>query len=106
MDGQGDLKALHKHFLPKIFWHGQKVEDFETLESVLELPLWQVPPSETNNLPQYIKRLFPSAQSANNTASVNRGYLLLDHHWQKNMGDFEFDPESFQNVKETIKLVK
>ena len=98
------MKALHKHFLPKIFWHGQKQEDFDTLTSVLKLPLWQVPAKETYSLPQYLNKLFPAAQASNK--SVNRGYLLLDHHWQKNMGDLESDPEGFPNVTETMKLVK
>ena len=104
-DGQGDLKRLHNHFLPKSFYHGHRRKDFDTLESVLRLPLWQVPANNTSNLKQYLNTLsFPVAQASNN--SINRGYLLLDHHWQKNMGDFEFDPESFQNITETIQLVK
>ena len=105
LDGQGDLKKLHDHFLPKVFWHGQKVEDINTIKSVLRLPLWQVPAKDTKNLKQYLNTLsFPIAQATNK--SINRGYLLLDHHWQKNMGDFEFDPDSFQDINETIKLVK
>ena len=74
------------------------------MKSVLKYPLWQVPAKETYNLPQYLKNLFPAAQDSNK--SLRRGYLLLDHHWQKNMGDFEFDPESFPNVTETMRLVK
>jgi hypothetical protein len=42
LDGQGDLKRLHKHFLPDSFWHGQKFDDLDTLQSLLKKPLWQV----------------------------------------------------------------
>ena len=42
LDGQGDLKNLHEHFLPKTFWHGQSKDDSSTLKSVLQKPLWQV----------------------------------------------------------------
>ena len=42
LDGQGDLKKLHQHFLPKTFWHGQSKNDISTLKSVLQKPLWQV----------------------------------------------------------------
>ena len=42
LKGQGDLKKLHEHFLPKTFWHGQSFGDLSTLKSVLKKPLWQV----------------------------------------------------------------
>ena len=42
LDGQGDLKNLHQHFLPKTFWDGHSQKDISTLKSVLQKPLWQV----------------------------------------------------------------
>ena len=42
LDGQGDLKKLHQHFLPKTFWDGHSQKDISTLKSVLQKPLWQV----------------------------------------------------------------
>lgn len=105
LDGQGDLKNLHQHFLPKTFWHGQTFEDLNTLESVLRQPLWQVPAREGlthAGLKKYINFLFPGTQMSSNTT---KGYLLLDYHWQSDMGDFKFDEEDFPNVAETIKMV-
>ena len=104
LDGQGDLKKLHQHFLPKTFWHGQTYKDFDTLKSVLQNPLWQVPAKAGlthDRLKKYLQFLFGSSTKTNST----RGYLLLDYHWQKNMGDFKFDENDFPNVKETIKMV-
>ena len=36
----------------------------------------------------------------------SEGYLLLDYHWQKSMGDFKFNENDFPDVSETIKMVK
>ena len=42
-DGQGDLKKLHEHFLPKTFWDATNVNyGKETVKSLEENPLWQV----------------------------------------------------------------
>lgn len=105
-DGQGDLKNLHQHFLPKTFWDGHSQNDMSTLKSVLKKPLWQVPATEGlthDKLKNYLNLTFPNVELSEK--ATDRGYLLLDYHWQKNMGDFKFNEIDFPNVSETIKMV-
>ena len=42
----------------------------------------------------------------NSSIEKDRGYLLLDYHWQSKMGDLEFDSNDFPDVEETIRMVK
>ena len=34
------------------------------------------------------------------------GYLLLNYHWQKHMGDFTFNEETFPDVNRTLNYVR
>lgn len=34
------------------------------------------------------------------------GYLLLNYHWQKSMGDFEFNSDAFPDLKATLRTIK
>ena len=33
---------------------------------------------------------------------LDNGYLLLNYHWQKHMGDLEFNEENFPDINKTI----
>ena len=68
----------------------------------------QVPAREGlthESLKTYLEYLFPKS-SNRSLRTIDRGYLLLDYHWQKSMGDFKFNEEYFPNVTETIRMVK
>ena len=103
--GEGDLKQLHQHFLPKSFLHEQRLDDLRTLESVLNKPIWQVPVVNGKLSHDSIKNHIKNKLNFRNPGQ-DRGYLLLDHHWQRHMGDLEFDPKEFPRLEETITMIK
>ena len=68
---------------------------------------FQVPATEGlthDKLKNYLNLTFPNVELSEK--ATDRGYLLLDYHWQKSMGDFKFNEIDFPNVSETIKMVK
>ena len=133
-DGQGDMKKLHNYFLPKTFWHGHDTDVFQKLQTLVEKPIWQVkllfknlilirslyiftelfkkmifflqvPVKQAGNH-ESLKKYLDSSLHFKSDSNENRGFLLLDHHWQKNMGDFKFDNVSFPNIEETLQMIK
>ncbi len=82
----------------------------QELKRLLELPLWQVPalpPNQTTytlpTIAAYIESVVgrvaastippPGDGGASGGARVDRGYLLLSHHWQARMGDLALTEE-------------
>ncbi len=47
-----------------------------------------------------------SSGSGSHTTSTDRGYLMLDYHWQRHMGDLHFNKDAFPDINETLKLVR
>ena len=66
----------------------------------------QVPVKQAGNHESLKKYLDSSLHFKKSDSNENRGFLLLDHHWQKNMGDFKFDNVSFPNIEETLQMIK
>ena len=104
--GEGDLKQLHQHFLPKSFLHEQRYDDLETLESILKNRIWQVPTNKGRLSHVIIEKYIKNKLGFRGNQGNESGYLLLDHHWQRHMGDLEFDPKEFPKIEETIKMIK
>jgi hypothetical protein len=40
------------------------------------------------------------------SSNIDNGYLMLDYHWQRNMGDLHFNREAFPNINETLQLIR
>ncbi|CAB4059217.1 unnamed protein product [Lepeophtheirus salmonis] len=54
-------------------------------------------------LEKYIEEVLGRRKFQNDN---DRGYLLLDHRWQKYMGDFEFNNKAFPDIKKTLQIIK
>ena len=84
-----------------------KTKSFMHVLKKLLLIDFQVPATEGlthDKLKNYLNLTFPNVELSEK--ATDRGYLLLDYHWQKSMGDFKFNEIDFPNVSETIKMVK
>ena len=44
---------------------------------------------QLDHVANYINTIRPNLSLAESAGSVSRGYLLLDHRWQENMGDIK-----------------
>ncbi len=67
----------------------------------------KVPPAETVSheaLERYVEKIVGPKKSGQEDYS--NGYLLLDYHWQEQMGDLKFKKNHFPNANETVKMVK
>jgi len=107
----GNVKQVYESQLVKSFWDGHQDSDMEVLQRLLHLPLWQVPGAGEgmSYTPQIIKDYLVGLIGRGKTrpnSNIQRGYLLLDYHWQKNMGDFSFNKEKFSNIQAVQNLVR
>jgi len=105
-----DIKEVHASQLETGFWNRHTDSDLQELYHLIQLPLWQVPIPEDgegysiSSIEHYVQDLLGRKQVIPSTAE--RGYLLLDHHWQEHMGDFKFSKSSFQNLTHLTSLLK
>ena len=84
-----------------------KTKSFMHVLKKLLLIDFQVPATEGlthDKLKNYLNLTFPNVELSEK--ATDRGYLLLDYHWQKSMGDFKFNEIDFPNVSETIKTLQ
>ena len=75
--------------MARSFWKDHTDSDMLVLKQLLRLPLWQVPVPEAGggytlaSIQAYIWSLSGRSQPpASAPASIERGYLVLDYHWQ------------------------
>ncbi|XP_073978465.1 myogenesis-regulating glycosidase isoform X2 [Rhodnius prolixus] len=89
----GNMKELHSFLSEKSLWDGLKESDVEVVYSLLTEPVWQIAPSN--------KQLLTEAAIVNYTEDVialgflRQGHVLLNEHWQNQVGDFTFDSDRF-----------
>ena len=110
------ITRLHKQFLPKSFWAGHTQDDLDRVHHLLRKEIWQVPSySEMSHevLVKYVNEVIggldpndDSSSSATITEKKDHGYLMLNYHWQKSMGDFALNGEAFPNLTETVEFVR
>ena len=100
---------MHRQFLPKSFdWDTHSQEDIDNLHDLINRQIWQVPSFEDlshESLAKYIENVIGLTNGDKNTKK-DRGYLLLNYHWQKHMGDLTFNTKAFPNINATMKLIK
>ena len=117
--------------MARSFWKDHTDSDMLVLKQLLRLPLWQVPGPEAGagyslaSIQAYIWSLSGRSQPpASAPASVERGYLVLDYHWQvwtylltvyistiifitwqARMGDLSFNEASFPSLSQLQEAV-
>jgi len=107
----GNLQQVYQSQLVKSFWDGHQDSDMEVLERLLQLPLWQVPGAGEGNsyTPEIIEDYLMGLIGRGNgkpVSKIERGYLLLDYHWQENMGDLFFNKKKFPSLKMVQDIVR
>ena len=103
-----DIREVYTSQMTGSFWNDHRDSDMTVLKRLLQLPLWQVPgvlgEGETYSLEMvqdYIWSLSGRSRKSgppSSMPSAERGYLLLDYHWQRHMGDLTLDRASFPNI--------
>ena len=110
-----NVKQVYESQLPENFWIGHSDSDILVLKDLLQLPLWQVSGVEGEGqsytmdmIQKYILSLLGRSGSSwpPNQSKIDRGYLLLDYHWQQNMGDFSFNKNNFPSLSQIKSAVK
>ena len=81
------------------------------LDDLLEVPLWQVPggrkEGESYTLPMIESYIAQYLERTRDTPTQNiRGYVLLDYHWQRHMGDLSFNTEHFPGISALHQTVR
>ena len=107
----GNIQEVYESQMTKSFWNDHRDSDMTVLKRLLKLPLWQVPgvlgegkSYSLDIIRDYILSLSGRSRTSERSGglssqpSVERGYLLLDYHWQRHMGDLSFNRDSFPNI--------
>lgn len=54
------------------------------------------------SLVDYVKNNLSLSQNSETSLATSRGFLMIDHRWQKSNGDFTFDSQRFKDVPKFI----
>ncbi|KAL1117500.1 hypothetical protein AAG570_003819 [Ranatra chinensis] len=98
-----NMKLLHSFLSEKSLWDGLKESDVEVINSLLTEPVWQIAPQDKQHLTE--------AAVVNYTEDVialgflRQGHVLLNEHWQAQVGDLTLDKERFPTLDETIDII-
>ncbi|XKL69058.1 hypothetical protein PGB90_006827 [Kerria lacca] len=98
-----NMKTLHLALSDKSLWDGLKKSDLEVINLLLTEPVWQITPKN--------KELLTDITIVNYTEDViasgffRPGHVLLNEFWQKEVGDFTFDENRFETMKDTIDII-
>lgn len=97
-----DINKLHKMTVQKSTWNGTK-EDLQTIYSLMEEPVWQIPASSFNQLTETV--IFNYTEDVIAIGYLKRGHILVNEFWQKEIGDFTVDNVRFERFANTIKAL-
>ena len=55
---------------------------------------------------KYIRLVIDDGVNEPGDDPTDNGYILLNYHWQKNMGDLTFNEENFPDINKTITAIR
>jgi len=102
------LEQVYGATLDSSFWEGHTDTDINMLDSLIQLPIWQVPSLSPEEIytPERIEGYLDSLLGERRRGRGQRGLILLDHHWQQNMGDFTFSRSHFSKLRQAQDAVR
>lgn len=98
-----DVKELHKTMRQQSLWDGLKESDLNTVHSMLEEPIWQIPAARAEQLTE--STIYNFTEDVIAMGYMRLGQVLVNEFWQKEIGDFAVDVERFQTLEDTVNIL-
>lgn len=98
-----DIKRLHSDLSHQSLWDGLKQEDKNTINTLLSEPVWHISPNEKQNLTKAM--LYNYTEEVISLGFLKQGHVLINEHWQENIGDFTLDTSRFESLEDTIDVI-
>ncbi|XP_049871882.1 myogenesis-regulating glycosidase isoform X2 [Pectinophora gossypiella] len=98
-----DMKSLHSsiHSHQRApLWDGLKPADMQTLDSLISEPVWQIAPRFKHEL--QAETISKYTEDVINLGFLKQGHVLINEHWQNEIGDLTVDRSRFQTLNETV----
>lgn len=98
-----NIKTLHYALAEKSLWDGLKQTDTETVKALLAEPVWQIVSRGKHHLTE--AALVNYTEDVIALGFLKQGHVLLNEHWQTEVGDFTFDKSRFPTINETLDVI-
>ncbi|KAL9697493.1 hypothetical protein quinque_000934 [Culex quinquefasciatus] len=98
-----DMKSVHNNLTQKSLWDGLTENDNTIIKSLLREPVWQIPASSQAELTE--TTIYNYTENVIASGYLRLGHVLINEYWQKNIGDFQLDPERFPTLADTVKIL-
>lgn len=98
-----DMKSLHSSIhshRSAPLWDGLKPADMQTLESLITEPVWQIAPRFKDEL--QAETISKYTEDVINLGFLKQGHVLINEHWQNEVGDLEVDKSRFETLNDTV----
>ncbi|KAG6454526.1 hypothetical protein O3G_MSEX008759 [Manduca sexta] len=98
-----DMKSLHTSIhshRSSPLWDGLKPADMQTLESLISEPVWQIAPRFKHEL--QAETISKYTEDVINLGFLKQGHVLINEHWQNEIGDLTVDKSRFETLNTTV----
>ncbi|XP_028036668.1 myogenesis-regulating glycosidase isoform X1 [Bombyx mandarina] len=98
-----DMKSLHTSIhshRSSPLWDGLKPADMQTLDSLISEPVWQIAPRFKHEL--QAETIAKYTEDVINLGFLKQGHVLINEHWQNEIGDLEVDKSRFETLNVTV----
>ncbi|XP_075979461.1 myogenesis-regulating glycosidase isoform X1 [Anticarsia gemmatalis] len=91
--------SIHSHRRAPL-WDGLKPTDMQTLESLISEPVWQIAPRFKHEL--QAETISKYTEDVINLGFLKQGHVLINEHWQNEIGDLSVDTTRFETLNTTV----
>ncbi|KOB78873.1 Uncharacterized protein OBRU01_01582 [Operophtera brumata] len=91
--------SIHSHRRAPL-WDGLKPADIQTLDSLISEPVWQIAPRFKHEL--QAETISKYTEDVINLGFLKQGHVLINEHWQNEIGDLSVDTTRFQTLNDTV----
>lgn len=98
-----DMKSLHTSIhshRSSPLWDGLKPADMQTLDSLISEPVWQIAPRFKHEL--QAETIAKYTEDVINLGFLKQGHVLINEHWQNEIGDLQVDKSRFETLNVTV----
>lgn len=99
-----DMNIVHHNLTQKSLWDGLTEKDNADAKSLLREPVWQIPAFSQDELTETV--IYNYTENVIASGYLHVGHVLINEFWQKNIGDFRFDPDRFPTLEDTVNILR
>lgn len=98
-----DMITTHDNLTRMSLWDGLTENDNSVIKSLLREPVWHIPAHAQEELTETV--IYNYTENVIASGYLHVGHVLINEFWQKNIGDFTFDPDRFPTLEDTVNIL-